>query len=53
MTKEDLHIRVDTEIMQPVREYAAQNGVSLAAAISIILRRGLRRHDSNTTGETS
>ena len=52
MTKEDLHIRVDTQIMQPVREYAARNGISLAAAVSIILRRGLQHHD-NTTGEPS
>lgn len=41
MAKEDLHLRIDTEIVQPVREYAEANGISLAAAVSILLRRGL------------
>jgi hypothetical protein len=39
--KEDIHIKVDAEIMQPVRQYAAANGISLAAAVSVLLKRGL------------
>lgn len=39
--KEDWHLRIDTEIAQEVRAYAKANGVALAAAVSILLRRGL------------
>ncbi len=36
--KEDVHVRISTEVMRPVREYAEGHGISLAAAISILLR---------------
>lgn len=39
--KENLHLRVDTEIAQAVRAYAKTNGIALAAAVSILLKRGL------------
>jgi hypothetical protein len=39
--KENLHLRVDTEIAQAVRAYAKANGIALAAAVSILLKRGL------------
>jgi hypothetical protein len=35
--KEDVHVRISTEVMRPVREYAESHGISLAAAISILL----------------
>jgi hypothetical protein len=44
--KEDLHLRVDTEIAQAVRAYAKANGIALAAAVSILLRRGLREEEN-------
>lgn len=39
--KEDIHIRVEGEVMRGVRAYADSHGVSLAAAVSILLRRAL------------
>ncbi len=36
--KEDVHVRISTKVMRPVREYAEGHGISLAAAISILLR---------------
>jgi hypothetical protein len=35
--KEDVHVRISAEVMRPVREYAENHGISLAAAISIWL----------------
>ena len=35
--KEDVHVRISAEVMRPVREYADSHGISLAAAISILL----------------
>lgn len=35
--KEDVHVRISTDVMRPVREYADSHGISLAAAISIML----------------
>jgi len=43
--KEDIHIRVDEALMRGVRAYAESRGVSLAAAISILLRRALTEED--------
>jgi predicted HicB family RNase H-like nuclease len=40
--KEDLHLRIEEEVMRPVREYATANGISLAAAVSILLTRALQ-----------
>jgi hypothetical protein len=40
--KEDVHIRVDEVLMRGVRAYAQQRGISLAAAVSVLLRRGLK-----------
>ena len=39
--KEDLHIRVSEDIAQRVRAYAEQRGISLAAAVSVLLQRAL------------
>jgi hypothetical protein len=39
--KEDWHVKVDGEIAQAVRAYAKANGIALAAAVSILLKRGL------------
>jgi hypothetical protein len=39
--KEEWHLRIDEEIAQAVRAYAKANGVALAAAVSILLKRGL------------
>lgn len=44
--KEDIHVRISEEIMRGVRAYADMRGVSLAAAISILLRRALYEEDS-------
>jgi plasmid stability protein len=41
--KEDIHIRVDEDLMNEVRAYAASHGVSLAAAVSVLLRQALKR----------
>jgi hypothetical protein len=40
--KEDIHIRIDEDVMSAVRAYAASHGVSLAAAVSVLLRQALR-----------
>lgn len=40
--KEDIHIRVDEDVMGAVRAYAASHGISLAAAVSVLLRRALK-----------
>jgi hypothetical protein len=39
--KEEWHLRIDGEIAQAVRAYAKANGIALAAAVSILLKRGL------------
>jgi plasmid stability protein len=39
--KEDIHIRVDEDVMRGVRAYAASHGISLAAAVSVLLRHAL------------
>jgi hypothetical protein len=39
--KEDIHVRIEEDIAATVRAYAARNGISLAAAISLLLRRAL------------
>jgi hypothetical protein len=40
--KEDIHVRIETDIADDVRAYAADHGISLAAAVSLLLRRALR-----------
>jgi hypothetical protein len=37
-----MHLRVDATVMQEVRAYARDHGISIAAAVSILLRAGLR-----------
>lgn len=44
--KEDVHVRIDADLMQRVRDYATANGVSLAAAVSILLTRALKEEKS-------
>jgi hypothetical protein len=39
--KEDVHVRISEEVMRGVRTYAETRGISLAAAISVLLRIGL------------
>jgi hypothetical protein len=39
--KEDIHIRVSAEVMSRVRAYAGRRGISLAAAATILMLRGL------------
>ena len=40
--KEDIHVKVDTDVMRDVRAYAASHGISLAAAVSVLLRQALK-----------
>jgi len=44
--KEDVHIRVDEDVMREVRAYAGNHGVSLAAAVSVLLRQALKGDQS-------
>lgn len=44
--KEDIHIRVDEDVMRGVRAYADSHGVSLAAAASILLAKALKEEAS-------
>ena len=44
--KEDIHIRIDEDVMRGVRSYATSNGVSLAAAVSVLLRQALKGDQS-------
>jgi len=39
--KEDIHVKVEKDIMSAVRAYAASHGISLAAAVSVLLSRAL------------
>jgi hypothetical protein len=39
--KEDIHIRVSADLMRQVRSYAKQRGISLAAAVSVLLQYAL------------
>lgn len=39
--KEDVHVRISEEIMTEVRAYAGHLGISLAAAVSVLLGLGL------------
>jgi len=45
--KEDIHIRIDEDVMSAVRAYAARHGVSLAAAVSVLLSRALSQEGSS------
>jgi predicted HicB family RNase H-like nuclease len=44
--KEDVHVRVSEELMRQVRAYAARRGISLAAAVSVLLRLALEESTS-------
>jgi hypothetical protein len=44
--KEDIHVKVEADIMSGVRAYAASHGISLAAAVSVLLSRALEREQS-------
>jgi hypothetical protein len=35
--KEDVHVRISEELMRQVRAYADRRGLSLAAAVSVLL----------------
>lgn len=40
--KEDVHIRVSADVMRQVRDYATQRGLTLAAAVTVLLDRALK-----------
>ena len=40
--KEDVHVRVSEDVMRRVRAYAQRQGLSLAAAITVLLDWALR-----------
>ena len=42
MDKEDIHIRVSAEVMRQVRAYAERRGLTLAAAVTVLLDWALR-----------
>jgi hypothetical protein len=44
--KEDIHVKVEADIMSGVRAYAASHGISLAAAVSVLLSRALEESKS-------
>jgi predicted HicB family RNase H-like nuclease len=44
--KEDLHVRISEDVMRDVRAYASTAGISLAAAVSVLLRRALEEGKS-------
>jgi predicted HicB family RNase H-like nuclease len=44
--KEDVHVRIDKDVMRGVRAYADSSGISLAAAVSVLLRQALERSQS-------
>jgi len=41
--KEDVHVRIGEDVMCEVRAYAASREISLAAAISVLLRQALKK----------
>jgi hypothetical protein len=43
--KEDIHVRIEKDITDNVRAYADRNGISLAAAVSLLLRRALEQEE--------
>jgi plasmid stability protein len=45
--KEDVHVRISKDLMNEVRAYAASHGISLAAAVSVLLRRALSEEDQS------
>jgi hypothetical protein len=45
--KEDIHVRIETDIADDVRAYAATHGISLAAAVSLLLRRALTEKEQS------
>lgn len=40
--KEDIHVRIDENLMHEVRAYAKRCGFSLAVAVTVLLRSGLK-----------
>jgi hypothetical protein len=45
MVKVNVHALMDQAIVAAVDEYAAANGISRAAALSILIRRGLQAEE--------
>lgn len=46
--KEDIHIRIEEDVMSAVRAYAASHGISLAAAVSVLLSQELKRQEATS-----
>lgn len=42
MAKENWHIRISEDVAAETRRYAEQCGISLAAAVAVLLRRALK-----------
>jgi hypothetical protein len=45
--KEDIHVRIEKDIADDARAYAAAHGISLAAAVSLLLRRALTEKEQS------
>lgn len=45
MAKDDVHVQIEKTIMIAVRTFAREHGISLAAAMSFLLKRGLDSED--------
>ncbi len=53
MAKRDVHVKLDADLAEAVRRYAADHGITFTAALSLLAARGLRDEGITIRGEAS
>jgi hypothetical protein len=46
-SREELQLKIDQEVMHPVRRYAVLHGISINAAMNVLLRNALKRKEQS------
>lgn len=51
MAKRDVHVKLDADLAEAVRRYAANHGITFTAALSLLAARGLRDEGITIKGD--
>ena len=51
MAKRDVHVKLDADLAEAVRRYAAGHGITFTAALSLLAARGLRDEGITIKGD--